>query len=100
VVYATDKRRKHRLYAHRPHLCSVRAGALRAQRIGDADVNAILLSHALAFATPGKSNVGGAGRWLRMVHRLARHRLRDGRISHDVGSTSAVTGKSGMPVAL
>jgi hypothetical protein len=58
VVYATDKRRKRRLYGSA--LCSVRAGVLGLQRVGDAGVNAILLSQALAFAMPGKSNVGGA----------------------------------------
>jgi hypothetical protein len=59
VVYATDQRRNHRLYARHLHLSGVRAGVLGLQRVGDAGVNAVLLGQALAFATPGKSNVGG-----------------------------------------
>ena len=59
VVYATDQRRNHRLYPRHLHLSGVGAGALGLQRVGDPGVNAVLLGQALAFATPGKSNVGG-----------------------------------------
>jgi Autotransporter beta-domain len=38
---------------------SIHAGVLGLQRTGGDSVNAILLGEALAFATPGKSNVGG-----------------------------------------
>jgi hypothetical protein len=34
-------------------------GVLGQQRTGSGTVNAILLGQALAFATPGKSNIGG-----------------------------------------
>jgi hypothetical protein len=72
VVYATDQRRNHRLYARHLHLSGVRAGVLGLQRVGDAGVNAELLGQALAFATPGKSDVGGV-RSLRIANRFARH---------------------------
>jgi len=39
---------------------SIYAGLLGQQRVGDAGVNTILLGQALAFATPGKSSIGGA----------------------------------------
>jgi hypothetical protein len=71
VVYATDQRRNHPLYARHLHLSGVRAGVL-GLRVGDAGVNAVLLGQALAFATPGKSNVGGV-RWLRIATRFAHH---------------------------
>jgi hypothetical protein len=91
VVYATDQRRKHRLHTHHLSLSSVRAGVLGLQRVGDAGVNAVLLGQALAFATPGKSNVGGV-RWLRIATRFAHHRLL-GKYLTMSNSSSTVTGK-------
>jgi hypothetical protein len=62
------------LAGHHLHLSGVRAGVLGLQRVGDAGVNAVLLGQALAFATPGKSNVRGV-RSLRIATRFAHHRF-------------------------
>jgi outer membrane autotransporter protein len=79
---------------------SIHAGVLGLQRTGGDSVNAILLGEALAFATPGKSNVGGVYvgggfEWC-ALQRVAV--FATGEYTAMSDSSSTVTGKAGVRV--
>jgi Autotransporter beta-domain len=79
---------------------SIHAGVLDLQRTGGDSVNAILLGEALAFATPGKSNVGGVYvgggfEWC-ALQRVAVFATGEYVAMSD--SSSTVTGKAGLRV--
>ena len=80
---------------------SVYAGVLGLQRVGDATVNTILLGQSLAFATPGKSNVGGvyagAGMDWFLDRRISLFASAEYTAMSDASTT--VTAKGGMRIA-
>jgi uncharacterized protein with beta-barrel porin domain len=76
----------------------VTAGVLGQQRTGSGTVNAILLGQALAFATPGKSSIGGgyAGASLDWRMRSGLSLFAAAEYTATSDSSNTVTGKAGL----
>lgn len=79
---------------------STYAGALGQQRIGDGGVNAILLGQVLAFATPGKANIGGGYAGLGMEWRTARgvSMFASAEYTAMTDASNTITGRAGLRV--
>jgi hypothetical protein len=79
---------------------STYAGVLGQQRIGDGGVNAILLGQALAFATPGKSNIGGGYAGFGLEWRTAKgvSMFASAEYTAMTDASNTVTGRAGLRV--
>ena len=80
---------------------SVTAGLLVLERVGDANVNAVLLGQSLAFATPGKNNILGGYSGIGFDWRHARGVSLFGAAEFTAmtDSSHTITGKAGIRVA-
>ena len=77
---------------------SIYAGLLGQQRLGDSGINTILLGQALAFATPGKSSIGGVYAGGGVEWQAANHlsMFASAEYAAMTDSSNTVTGKAGL----
>ncbi len=79
---------------------SVHGGVLGVERVGDTTINTIVLAQALPFASPGRSNIGGAyvGAAFDWSTRSGVSIFAAGEYIATSDSTSIVTAKGGVRV--